>query len=105
MNKTNKVYINFEFINAQRVKSKRINLNQRLRIPKNFIDNNKYTRSDTKLLIFKSLLKPIRIYGPAALGKREKIKYKQNAIIPELRTSEIIICPLSRIQPHRTYRL
>jgi len=44
---------------AQHIKSKRINLNQRLRLLKNLIYNNRDTCTSTKLLIYKSLLKPM----------------------------------------------
>jgi hypothetical protein len=44
---------------AQHIKSKRINLNQKLRLLKNLIYDNKFTHTTTKLLIYKSLLKPM----------------------------------------------
>lgn len=57
---------------AQHIKSKRINLNLRLRLLKNLINNNKYTSINTKLLIYKSLLKPIWTYGLQLWGNAKK---------------------------------
>lgn len=48
---------------APLLKSKKQNLNLRLRLFKTFCNNNKYTNIKTKLLIYKSLIKPIWIYG------------------------------------------
>jgi len=48
---------------SHHIKSKRVNLNLRLRRLKNFIDNNKHTHVNTKLFIYKSLLKPMCTYG------------------------------------------
>lgn len=47
----------------QHIKTKRVNLNLQLRLLKNLIINNKYTHVNTKLIIHKSLVKPIWTYG------------------------------------------
>jgi hypothetical protein len=57
---------------AHHIKSKKNNLNQRLRLLKNFINNNKYTHINTKLLIYKSLLKPAWTYGLQFWGNAKK---------------------------------
>jgi len=57
---------------AQHIKSKRVNLNQRLRLLKNLIHNNKYTHPSTKLLIYKSLLKTMWTYGLQLWGNVKK---------------------------------
>jgi len=55
---------------AQYIKSKTINLN--LRLLKNLVNSNKYTHINTKLLIYKSLLKPIWTYGLQLWGYAKK---------------------------------
>jgi hypothetical protein len=57
---------------AHHIKSKRINLNSRLRLLKTFINNNKFTNINTKLLIYKSLIKPVWTYGIQLWGNAKK---------------------------------
>jgi len=57
---------------AHHIKSKRINLNSRLRLLKAFINNNKFTNINTKLLIYKSLIKPVWTYGIQLWGNAKK---------------------------------
>jgi len=57
---------------APHIKEKRVKLNLRLRLLKNLIFNNKYTHINTKLLIYKSLLKPIWTYGLQLWGNAKK---------------------------------
>lgn len=57
---------------AHHIKSKRVNLNSRLRLLKTFINNNKYTNINTKLLIYKSLIKPVWTYGIQLWGNAKK---------------------------------
>jgi len=54
------------------LKSKRLNLNCRLRLLKFFCNNNKYTHIKIKLLIYKSLIKPIWTYGIQLWGNAKK---------------------------------
>ena len=55
---------------AQHIKSKKNNLN--LRLLKNLINNNKYTHINTKLLIYKSKLKPAWTYSLQLWGNAKK---------------------------------
>ncbi|KAL4083150.1 hypothetical protein QTP88_028480 [Uroleucon formosanum] len=48
---------------AQHTKLKRLNLNSRFRLLKSFINNNTHTNLNTKLIIYKSLIKPVWTYG------------------------------------------
>jgi hypothetical protein len=57
---------------AHHIKSKRINLNSRLRLLKTFIKNNKFTNINSKLLIYKSLIKPVWTYGIQLWGNAKK---------------------------------
>lgn len=57
---------------APHLKSKRQNLNLRLRLLKTFCNNNKYTNIKTKLLIYKSLIKPVWTYGIQLWGNAKK---------------------------------
>jgi len=56
----------------QHIKSKRLILNSRSRSLKNLITNNKCSSLKTKLLIYKSLLKPIWSYGLQFWGTAKK---------------------------------
>lgn len=57
---------------AHHIKEKIVKLNLRLRLLKSLIFNNKYTHINTKLLIYKSLLKPIWTYGLQLWGNAKK---------------------------------
>lgn len=57
---------------AHHIKSKRTNLNSRLRLLKTFINNNKFTNINSKLLIYKSLIKPVWTYGIQLWGNAKK---------------------------------
>ncbi|KAL4085335.1 hypothetical protein QTP88_027194 [Uroleucon formosanum] len=57
---------------GQHIKSKRANLNLRLRLLKNLIIKNKHTDVNTKLIIYKSLLKPLWTYGLQLWGNAKK---------------------------------
>ena len=57
---------------APHLKTKRQNLNQRLRLLNTFCNNNKYTHIKTKLLIYKSLIKLIWTYGVQLWGNAKK---------------------------------
>jgi len=57
---------------AHHIKSKQINLNSRLRLLKTFINNNKFTSINTKLLLYKSLIKPVWTYGIQLWGNSKK---------------------------------
>ena len=69
---------------AQHIRAKRINLNLHLRL-KNLMNNNKYTHINTKLLIYKSLLKPSWTYGLRLFFNRffGRVK-KTNSFIKQL---------------------
>lgn len=57
---------------AQHTRVKRLQLNLRLRMLKSLLVNNKYTNLNTKLLIYKSLIKPIWTYGIQLWGNAKK---------------------------------
>jgi len=74
---------------AQHIKSKRVNLNQRLHLLKNLVYNNKYTHTSTKLLIYKPLLKPfwtyrLQLWGNAKKSNLNKIQTFQNIALCKL---------------------
>jgi hypothetical protein len=87
-------------------KLKRLNLNSRLRLLKTFTDNKKYTSINTKLLIYKSLIKPIWTYGIQLWGNAKKsnlnkIQASQNIALRKLLNAP----PPLRLKPHYPYRL
>jgi len=59
----------------QHIRSKRLILNTRSRTLKHLLSKNKLTKLETKLLIHKSLLKPIWIYGLQLWGSAKKNQY------------------------------
>ncbi|KAF0762098.1 Uncharacterized protein FWK35_00006596 [Aphis craccivora] len=74
---------------APHLKTKRLNLNCRLRLLKTFCIKNKYTHNKTKLLIYKSLIKLIWTYGThlwdnAKKSNINKIQTFQNIALRKL---------------------
>jgi len=57
---------------AHHIKSKRLNLSSRLRLLQKIMNNNKFTIINTKLLIYKSLIKPVWTYGIQLWGNEKK---------------------------------
>jgi len=57
---------------AHHIKEKRLSLNNRLRMLKPLISNNKYTSPNVKLLMYKTLIKPIWTYGIQLWGNANK---------------------------------
>ena len=57
---------------ASHIKSKRLTLNNRLRMLKTLLHNNKHSSLNVKLLIYKSLLKPVWLYGIQLWGNAKK---------------------------------
>jgi hypothetical protein len=78
---------------AQHIKSKRINLNQRLRLLKNLIYNNRYTHTSTKLLIYKSLLKPMWTYGLQLWGNAKKSNLNKIQTFQNLALRKLLNAP------------
>ncbi|VVC25319.1 Hypothetical protein CINCED_3A004895 [Cinara cedri] len=62
---------------AHHIKSKRINLNSRVRLLKTFINNNKFTDINTKPLVYKSLIEPVWTYGIQLWGNAKKSDLNQ----------------------------
>ncbi|VVC34165.1 Endonuclease/exonuclease/phosphatase,Reverse transcriptase domain [Cinara cedri] len=56
----------------QHIRSKRLTLNARSRTLKHLLSKNKFTKLRTKLLLYKSLLKPIWTYGLQLWGSAKK---------------------------------
>jgi len=57
---------------AQHIRIKRLALNHRLRLLKPLLSNNNFTSIKTKLLIYKTLLKPLWTYGLQLWGNAKK---------------------------------
>ncbi|VVC42096.1 Reverse transcriptase domain [Cinara cedri] len=71
---------------SHHIKTKRLALNARLRILKTLISNNKHTPLNTKLLIYKSLFKPmwtygLQLWGNAKISNTNKIQTFQNKFL------------------------
>ncbi|VVC34115.1 Hypothetical protein CINCED_3A012612 [Cinara cedri] len=71
---------------SHHIKTKRLALNARLRILKILISNNKHTPLNTKLLIYKSLFKPmwtygLQLWGNAKISNTNKIQTFQNKFL------------------------
>lgn len=74
---------------AQHIRSKRHNLNHRLRSLNTYINNNKQTHINSKLEIYKSLIKPVwthvvRLWGYAKKSSINEIQSIQNAALGKL---------------------
>ncbi|KAL4111982.1 hypothetical protein QTP88_015835 [Uroleucon formosanum] len=85
---------------APHLRSKRQNLNLRLRLLKTFCNNNKYTHIKTKLLIYKSLIKPIwtygiQLWGNAKISNINKIQTFQNIALRKLLNAPPYVSNLS----------
>jgi len=57
---------------AHHIKSKRLHLNARFRLLKTFTNNNTHINLNTKLLIYKFLIKPVWTYGIQLWGNANK---------------------------------
>ncbi|KAF0768948.1 Uncharacterized protein FWK35_00036020, partial [Aphis craccivora] len=87
---------------SQRIKIKKIALNARLRFLKTLISNFKHTPLNTKLLIYKSLFKPMWTYGlqlwsNAKKSNTNKIQTFQNNFLCKITNSPPYISNLTRI--------
>ncbi|KAL4091433.1 hypothetical protein QTP88_026125 [Uroleucon formosanum] len=85
---------------APHLRSKRQNLNLWLRLLKTFCNNNKYTHIKTKLLIYKSLIKPIwtygiQLWGNAKISNINKIQTFQNITLRKLLNAPPYVSNLS----------
>jgi hypothetical protein len=78
---------------AHHIKSKRINLNSCLRLLKTFINNNKFTNINTKLLIYKSLIKPIWTYGIQLWGNAKKSNLNKIQTFQNLALRKLLNAP------------
>lgn len=78
---------------AHHIKSKRVNLNSRLRLLKTFINNNKYTNINTKLLIYKSLIKPVWTYGIQLWGNAKKSNINKIQTFQNLALRKLLNAP------------
>jgi len=86
--------------NPQHIKIKRIALNARLRFLKTLMSNNKHTPSNTKLLIYKSLFKPmwtygLQLWGNAKISNTNKIQTFQNNFLRKITNSPPYISNLT----------
>ncbi|VVC28136.1 Endonuclease/exonuclease/phosphatase,Reverse transcriptase domain [Cinara cedri] len=85
---------------SHHIKIKKLALNARLRILKTLISNNKHNSLNVKLLIYKSLLKPIWTYGLQLWGNAKKfntnkIQTLQNKILRKITNSPPYITNLT----------
>ncbi|KAL4091805.1 hypothetical protein QTP88_026434 [Uroleucon formosanum] len=85
---------------SHHIKIKKLALNARLRFLKTLISNNKHTSLNVKLLIYKSLLKPMWTYGLQLWGNAKKtninlIQTLQNKILRKITNSEPYISNLT----------
>jgi len=71
----------------------KINLNLRLRLLKNLINNNKYTHINTKLLIYKSLLKPAWTYGLQLWGNAKKTNINKIQTFQNIALRKLVNAP------------
>jgi len=85
---------------SHHIKIKKLALNARLRFLKTLISNNKHTSLNVKLLIYKSLIKPMWTYGLQLWGNAKKtninqIQTLQNKILRKITNSEPYISNLT----------
>jgi len=85
---------------SHHIKIKRLALNARLRILKTLITKNKHTPLNTKLLIYKSLFKPmwtygLQLWGNAKKSNTNKIQTFQNNILRKITNSPPYISNLT----------
>ncbi|VVC37233.1 Hypothetical protein CINCED_3A010389 [Cinara cedri] len=85
---------------SHHIKTKRLALNARLRILKTLISNNKHTPLNTKLLIYKSLFKPmwtygLQLWGNAKISNTNKIQTFQNKFLRLIKNSPTYISNLT----------
>jgi len=78
---------------AHHIKSKRLNLNARLRLLKTFINNNTHTNLNTKLLIYKSLIKPVWTYGIQLWGNAKKSNLNKIQTFQNLALRKLLNAP------------
>jgi len=78
---------------AQHTKLKRLNLNSRFRLLKSFINNNTHTNLNTKLLIYKSLIKPVWTYGIQLWGNAKKSNLNKIQTFQNLALRKLLNAP------------
>jgi len=82
---------------APHLKTKRLHLNYRLRLPKIFCNNNEYTLINTKLFYHKYLIKAVCTHVAFDFEIMQKIQHQQNSNIPKYCTKIINKCPFPRL--------
>jgi len=85
---------------AQHIKSKRLNLNSRLRLLKTFLVNNKHKNINTKLLIYKSLIKPTWTYGIQLWGNAKKLNMNKIQTFQNIALRKILNVPPPYVSNH-----
>ncbi|KAL4119135.1 hypothetical protein QTP88_011986 [Uroleucon formosanum] len=78
---------------AQHTKLKRLNLNSRFRLLKSFINNNTHTNLNTKLIIYKSLIKPVWTYGIQLWGNAKKSNINKIQTFQNLALRKLLNAP------------
>jgi len=91
----------------QHIRSKRLTLNSRSRSLKHLLSKNKFTKLETKLLIYKSLLKPIWTYGLQLWGSAKKTNINKIQTFQNITLRRIANAPpyVSNLTLHNDMRM
>lgn len=91
----------------QHIRSKRLTLNSRSRSLKHLLSKNKFTKLETKLLIYKSLLKPIWTYGLQLWGSAKKTNINKIQTFQNITLRKIANAPpyVSNLTLHNDMRM
>lgn len=86
---------------ASHIKSKRLTLHNRLRMLKTLLHNNKHSSLNIKLLIYKSLLKPIWLYEIQLWGNAKKSNLNKIQTFQNITIRNLSLC-IKSLTPHRS---